>query len=58
MYDADLSWANLRGADLREADLSWANLQGADLKGAKVTKKQAKFLRAKRQGLSGFVVVE
>jgi uncharacterized protein YjbI with pentapeptide repeats len=31
---ANLSWANLRGADLREANLSWANLRGADLSGA------------------------
>ena len=31
---ADLSGANLRGADLRWADLSGANLRGADLRGA------------------------
>ena len=31
---ADLRWANLCGADLREADLRWANLCGADLGGA------------------------
>jgi len=31
---ADLSWANLRGADLSGAGLSVANLRGADLSGA------------------------
>lgn len=31
---ADLSRANLSGADLSRADLSWANLSGADLSGA------------------------
>jgi hypothetical protein len=31
---ADLSWANLREADLSLADLSWANLREADLRGA------------------------
>ena len=31
---ADLSWANLSGANLSGADLSWANLSGADLSGA------------------------
>ena len=32
---ADLSSANLSGADLRYADLSYANLSSADLSGAK-----------------------
>ena len=32
--DADLSGANLRGADLRDADLRGADLRGADLSGA------------------------
>ena len=31
---ADLSWANLSGADLSGADLRWANLSGANLSGA------------------------
>jgi len=31
---ADLSWADLRGANLRDADLSLANLRGADLRDA------------------------
>ena len=31
---ADLRWANLRGANLREADLRWADLRGADLRWA------------------------
>ena len=35
--DADLSWANLRGANLSEADLSWANLSEADLRGANLS---------------------
>ena len=34
---ADLSGANLRGADLRRADLSGANLRGADLSGANLS---------------------
>ena len=34
LSDANLSDANLRGADLRGADLSDANLRGADLRGA------------------------
>jgi len=31
---ADLRWANLSGANLSGADLRWANLRGADLRGA------------------------
>lgn len=31
---ANLSWADLRGANLCEADLRWANLREADLCGA------------------------
>ena len=34
---ADLSFANLRGADLSGADLSFANLRGADLSGANLS---------------------
>lgn len=34
LREADLSEANLSGADLREADLSRANLSGANLRGA------------------------
>jgi uncharacterized protein YjbI with pentapeptide repeats len=34
---ADLSGANLRGADLQEADLSGANLRGADLRAANLS---------------------
>ena len=34
---ADLSWADLSGADLPGADLSWANLSGADLSGANLS---------------------
>ena len=34
LEDADLGYANLRGADLKGADLGYANLKGADLKGA------------------------
>ena len=33
-FGADLSGANLRGADLRDADLGGANLRGADLRDA------------------------
>ena len=29
---ANLIWADLRGADLRGADLRWADLRGADLR--------------------------
>ena len=32
--EANLRWANLRGADLSWADLRWANLRGANLSGA------------------------
>ena len=34
---ADLSWVNLRGANLRGADLTDAKLQRADLRGANLT---------------------
>jgi uncharacterized protein YjbI with pentapeptide repeats len=34
LSDADLRGANLSGADLRDADLSGANLSGANLRGA------------------------
>ena len=34
LREANLSEANLRGADLRRANLSWADLRGADLRGA------------------------
>jgi len=34
LRDADLRGADLRWADLRGADLRWANLQGSDLRGA------------------------
>ena len=34
LRDADLCYANLRGADLRGADLCGADLRGADLRGA------------------------
>ena len=34
---ADLSYANLSGADLRGANLSYANLSGADLRGANLS---------------------
>ena len=37
LRDADLSCANLRGANLRDADLSCANLRGANLRGANLS---------------------
>ena len=35
---ANLSWASLSGADLSGANLSWASLSGADLSGANLSK--------------------
>ena len=35
--DANLSYADLRGADLRDANLSYANLRGADLRDANLS---------------------
>ncbi|MGA2504957.1 MAG: pentapeptide repeat-containing protein [Anaerolineales bacterium] len=38
LFGADLSWANLRGANLTSANLSMANLLGTSLNGANLSK--------------------
>lgn len=43
LYEADLRYANLRGALLRNADLSFANLQCANLRGADLTMSRLHF---------------
>ena len=56
LQGANFTGANLVLADLRRAILRLANFTGANLRDTKVTFSQARYLR--RQGLSGFVVVE
>ena len=48
---ANLSWADLSGADLSEADLRWADLSGADLRGADLS--WAELQNAKFYGKGG-----
>ena len=55
-YKINLSFSILQDANLQGVDLRGAQWERAVLKGAKITKRQAKYL--KKQGLSGFVVVE
>jgi hypothetical protein len=50
---ADLSWANLFGADLSGANLSWANLSGADLSGANLSGADLSWANLSGANLSG-----
>jgi len=51
--EADLRWADLRGANLRGADLRWADLSGADLRWANLSGADLSWVNLREADLRG-----